>query len=343
MRKLMLVIVLCASALVAEAAEKKWIVESVATCGKGVKSSTTSPHHARAWEVTAPVKGGTYELRVQHQASGKPGAIRHAAWLDTDRDGIPDKLLKTSLPLMAAHPGEWTSWRFHFPGGRLFVGYSWKHEDEVSFYSGNRPTPKGWKGFGKIMFYTEILGGVPNLPSPGRYVNLHLDRVKTPRRERRILAKGKPRPKPKIAEKWQGFRGVKWGSHITELAGRVDAKGKIGSYKVYLRDGERLQIGNAQLEMIGFAYYKDRLGMVAITCKGSENSKALLLSMIAHYGRPSQPNEFIEKYQWVGPNVWIILEKGFGNETEVQMVYDPIHKQEQIDDAAAAIKAKDDF
>ena len=146
--------------------------ETIATCGKGVTTHGETNHHLRLWAVTAALKPGKYRLHVQHAVAGPRGALHLTAWTDIDNDGTPDRQLGMSPELTAKADGARSSWNFRTKRSDVFVGYTWKQEDEVTCYSGKRP--KGYQGFGNAMFYGTSFLGKPE-GNAERYSNLRLE------------------------------------------------------------------------------------------------------------------------------------------------------------------------
>jgi len=51
-----------------------------------------------------------------------------------------------------------------------------------------------------------------------------------------------------------GFRGIKWGTNISELPD-MSLSEDYGNSKFYLRKGEKLKIGDADIDRIGYGFY----------------------------------------------------------------------------------------
>lgn len=115
---------------------------------------------------------------------------------------------------------------------------------------------------------------------------------------------GKPGTEP------DGFRGIKWGTHISSLSGmryyRTDPS--YGGVHIYIRVGDKLQIGGAKLDRIEYGFWQERFCGVTIYTSGSVNWYSLKDAVFETFGRGYQPNEFIEKYFWGGTETGMILE-----------------------------------
>jgi len=94
-----------------------------------------------------------------------------------------------------------------------------------------------------------------------------------------------------------GFRGIKWGTKIGTLKDMVKAGG-TGDQIMYTKINDKLQIGNAELERIGYLFWKGKLCSVSIPTKGHSNWTALKKVLFLKFGDGKQQNEHIEKYSW---------------------------------------------
>ena len=67
-----------------------------------------------------------------------------------------------------------------------------------------------------------------------------------------------------------GFRGIKWGTNISELSemGLIEDDGES---KFYVRKNDKMQIGDADLERIAYVFYKDRLYGIMVRYSSSLN------------------------------------------------------------------------
>lgn len=97
-----------------------------------------------------------------------------------------------------------------------------------------------------------------------------------------------------------GFRGIKWGSDVAANAKELTSVSDDGAEALYVRRGDKLQIGGAELRRIVYVYYKKQFSAIAIETKGSLNKDALLKAFTAQFGPGAKPNQFIETYLWDG-------------------------------------------
>ena len=60
------------------------------------------------------------------------------------------------------------------------------------------------------------------------------------------------------------FRGIKWGTNINELPGMKSIE-TIGNLKMCEKKDDKMKIGDADLDIIRYHFYKDRFYAVIIT------------------------------------------------------------------------------
>ena len=140
-----------------------------------------------------------------------------------------------------------------------------------------------------------------------------------------------------------GFRGIKWGTNISELSemGLIEDDGES---KFYVRKNDKMQIGDADLELIAYVFYKDRLYGVMVKYSSSLNFSKLKETLFQVYGSGRRPNPFMEEYHWYGSSVLIgldfneIWEKG-----SISYFYKPIVEEKEGDEKEKAKKGASDL
>lgn len=149
--------------------------------------------------------------------------------------------------------------------------------------------------------------------------------------------------------KWEGFRGLKWGASIADAPGMVLTE-DAGDNKYYRWEGDKLAIGEAELKRIGYGFYKGRFGFVVIQAEGFGKWVAIRDAVFTMYGDGYQPNEYIEEWWWGGPfpagvkDVSMCLEHNeISEKTTLIMSYGPIKAEEAADNAKKAREATRDF
>jgi hypothetical protein len=103
-----------------------------------------------------------------------------------------------------------------------------------------------------------------------------------------------------------GFRDVTFGMELPKKGwSKVHTQDGMD---FYVRAGDKLSIGRAQLESISYAVWKGRVVGVALVTRGAENNQALFDVFESAYGDPRQPNRLIEEYLWQGSAVTLSFE-----------------------------------
>ena len=128
-----------------------------------------------------------------------------------------------------------------------------------------------------------------------------------------------------------GFRGIKWGTNISELPD-MSLFEVYGNSKFYLRKGDKLKIGDAHIDRIGYGFYEGRFNKLFIIYKGSLNFKKLKDTFFDQYGQGGKPNRFMEQYYWVGQTVSISFEHSeITQKGNIFYTYDPISNEKEAD------------
>lgn len=140
-----------------------------------------------------------------------------------------------------------------------------------------------------------------------------------------------------------GFRGIKWGTNISELPDMSLSEDR-GDSKFYLRKGDKLKIGDADIDRISYGFYKGRFNRLFIIYKGSLNFTKLRDTFFAQYGQGSKPNRFMEQYYWVGETVSIAFEHSeITKEGKIFYTYDFISNEKEADSKAKAKEGAKDL
>ena len=158
-----------------------------------------------------------------------------------------------------------------------------------------------------------------------------------------------PKEQSKESEigKWDGFRGIKWGTDLTTIKEMI----KIGTedFTGYIREDDSKTIGAASVDAITYVTYDNKLGAVAIEASGKVNFSALKDAFTERFGEPKKPNEFLEEYVWIGGSsgkmVIIRLTLNmFTQKTLAGILYKPmIDEQESKSKEKAKAGAEKDF
>jgi len=107
-----------------------------------------------------------------------------------------------------------------------------------------------------------------------------------------------------------GFRGIKWGTNISTLEDMeyLYTDQSYGGIKLYKRKGDVLKIGGAQIEKIFYEFWNGQLCSVRILTFDYTNWAGLREACFEKFGKPFQPNKYINTYAWGGIKTEILLE-----------------------------------
>jgi len=108
---------------------------------------------------------------------------------------------------------------------------------------------------------------------------------------------------------YYAFRNLAWGTDISNLKDMqyVGTDQSYGGVKNYVRKGDELKIGGAQLESIIYGFWQGKFSSVTINVEGYVNFTALKDATIIKYGVGDKPNQFMERYVWGAGTISTIL------------------------------------
>ena len=115
----------------------------------------------------------------------------------------------------------------------------------------------------------------------------------------------------------EGFRGIKWGTHISILSDMVQVW-ENGDRKFYTRKGEELEIGGAKLHQIIYVFWQERLMEVRVSIlKNYDGSRDELVNFnivkdicFEQFGERKTPMLAREQYAWMGEKTRVHLGRG---------------------------------
>ncbi len=159
-------------------------------------------------------------------------------------------------------------------------------------------------------------------------------------------------PARKIDDKWNGFRGITWGQDIKTTKGMVLVEtSDNGRTKFYRKQGDPMKIGEAELSSTVYYFYKGEFAGVMIHSKGLQNWSSLKRAVLARFGDGSK-SEYADTWWWsktftpnlnCGECVVYLSYNQFSKEGSLSLYSASQKARRQVDDEAAAEKAKDDF
>lgn len=94
------------------------------------------------------------------------------------------------------------------------------------------------------------------------------------------------------------LKEVTLGSNINDVPNLVFIGDLGDGRKVYRGEGEKMKIGDADVEMIMYGFYKERLEGMQIHFRSSSNFAKLKEKLFQLCGFGHQPNPFVETYHW---------------------------------------------
>ncbi len=121
-----------------------------------------------------------------------------------------------------------------------------------------------------------------------------------------------------------GFGGIKWGTEFSEvktdmvevrsLSDPAKPDEKITIY--YIKKGDNLKMGEAQLDKIEYVFWRGKFAEVRITATGPETFNHLKKSLFEKYGTVDKP--FQGAYSWDGSVTRIALR--YDNPTKTSLL-----------------------
>jgi hypothetical protein len=137
-------------------------------------------------------------------------------------------------------------------------------------------------------------------------------------------------------------KAIKWGTSIRDLPDMV-LMGAIGARKrVYTRKGEKMKLGDVDLEAVLYGFYKDRFGEVQMHFGSFSNFIKLKELLFRMNGSGHQPIRSLETYHWHGKQVSIFLAYNqIVGKGAIGCTFMPIWREEQGDRKLAQGKYKE--
>jgi hypothetical protein len=140
-----------------------------------------------------------------------------------------------------------------------------------------------------------------------------------------------------------GFRGIKWGTNISELRdmGLVE---DVDDLKYYSRKDDKMKLGDTDIEQIRYGFYKDRFYTVKISFSEFSNFTRLKATFIDQYGLGYKLYSKLEDYSWVGSTVSIVMDYNeILGKGRIIFFFKPISEEKKADDIQRAKKGVKDL
>lgn len=129
------------------------------------------------------------------------------------------------------------------------------------------------------------------------------------------------RPCSQTLNNWRnepnGFRGIKWGTNISDCKDMLVEQSYVVD-TIYTRQGDKNQIGEAQLKKIEYGFWRGKLLDVTIITEGERNWINLKDACFKKFGEGLRATGNIERYCW------------FGDTTSMKLEYDAASKQGKL-------------
>jgi len=140
-----------------------------------------------------------------------------------------------------------------------------------------------------------------------------------------------------------GFRGMKWGTSISELSDFTLKDGK-GETKIYVKKNDKMKIGDSDIDGISYVFYKDKFYGVMIRFRNITNFIGIKETCQQLYGSGYRPNRFMKNYLWHGSNVTVYLKYSEITKDGTLVYTDKnIAQEKKADETVAAKQAADDL
>ena len=134
----------------------------------------------------------------------------------------------------------------------------------------------------------------------------------------------------------KGFRDIEWGSNISGLAD-MSVFFSQRDAKLCSRKADKMAIGDAALDKIVYVFYKDQFTGVMITFHSLSTFQALKGILFEQYGKGEQPDQFKDKYLWMGDTAMIRLDfNPVSHEGNLSFRSIALLNQQQIDEKERA-------
>ena len=140
----------------------------------------------------------------------------------------------------------------------------------------------------------------------------------------------------------EGFRGIKWGTHIDKCKD-LYFLGVSDVWTRYQRNNENLKIGEATVQQIEYYFYKNRFHSARVRFFGEQNLLDLRKTLSQAYGKGiTHVRGYAVEYQWHGSKVDINIEyDNISKKGSLVYTYLPISAEVAEDRKKQAIEGKD--
>jgi hypothetical protein len=131
----------------------------------------------------------------------------------------------------------------------------------------------------------------------------------------------KPPKKTLNQHKQDGFRDLNWGSNLAMLNDFVELRSDTGleEVKEYIREGDILKLGDADLKSIVYSFWRDQFYTVTVWTEGKTNYISLRNEAFKQFGAGQRSDPSLERYLWSDASTDRMLK--FMKDTQVGMLW----------------------
>jgi len=142
-----------------------------------------------------------------------------------------------------------------------------------------------------------------------------------------------------------GFRGIEWDTAFEAVGPQFKLYRRDGGTVFYNRLDDKMSVGGAALRTIVYVFYRGHFqGVLLETAPDDVHSRSAMQEALeAQFGKPRQPNAYIQKFYWFGPLTAISLDCSAQNLCRTVIRSKVVGDREFADRKAAATAAKKDF
>jgi hypothetical protein len=119
----------------------------------------------------------------------------------------------------------------------------------------------------------------------------------------------------------EGFRDLNWGANLAALKNFVELKSDTGlaEVKEYIREGDKLKLGDADLKSIVYSFWRDQFYTVTVWTEGKTNYISLRNEAFKKFGTGQRSDQSLERYLWSDASTDRMLK--FMKDTQVGMLW----------------------
>ena len=183
-------------------------------------------------------------------------------------------------------------------GNHLKVEKAWQEDDQVWFMFGDMQASIPLSKVTRIESDSSNLAnsGTPANQSDARTNGSHSQTAEISDDPQQLTPSTK---KPLVLRK-DGFADLKWGTRLAHIRGLEIKQTDSGLNDVieYVRPQDALKLGDATLQSVVYAFWRDKLYTVTIWTQGQENYDALRDTVFNQFGKGTRIDGSSEKYLW---------------------------------------------